>query len=79
MAYELFNLDTTGCLLIFLFLSKIKSNPIATNEKYYSFGSKDTDLDELCKAFNKIAEKQVTPQSHLQVVRFDKEKTLESA
>lgn len=52
---------------------------IATNEKYYSFPSKDDDLSKLCEAFNKVAKEQVTPQSHLQVVRFDKEKTLESA
>ena len=59
--------------------AKLLGHSVATNEKYYSFGSKDTDLDELCKAFNKVAKEQVTPQSHLQVVRFDKEKTLESA
>ena len=35
--------------------------------------------DDLCEAFDKINRDAVSPQSHLQVVRFDKEKTLESA
>ena len=59
--------------------AKLLGHSIATNEKYYSFASKDDDLDTLCEAFNKVAKSKVTPQSHLQVVRFDKEKTLESA
>ena len=59
--------------------AKLLGHSIATNEKYYSFASKDDDLDTLCKAFNKVAKSKVTPQSHLEVIRFDKEKTLESA
>lgn len=59
--------------------AKLLGHSVATNEKYYSFGSKDCDLDALCKEFDKHSRNEVTPQSHLQVVRFDKEKTLESA
>lgn len=59
--------------------AKLLGHSVATNEKHYSFSSKDSDLDSLCEAFDNIVKKQVTPQSHLQVIKFDKEKTLESA
>ncbi len=59
--------------------AKLLGHSVATNEKHYSFSSKDSDLDSLCEAFDNIVKKVVTPQSHLQVIKFDKEKTLESA
>lgn len=59
--------------------AKLLGHSVATNEKYYSFGSKDCDIDALCEAFDNLSKKEVTPQSHLQVIKFDKEKTLESA
>ena len=59
--------------------AKLLGHSVATNEKHYSFSSKDSDLDSLCEAFDNIVKKEVTPQSHLHVIKFDKEKSLESA
>lgn len=59
--------------------AELLGHSVATNEKHYSFTDTDTNWNDLCQAFNQASENVVTPQSHLQVVRFDKEKTLESA
>lgn len=59
--------------------AELLGHSVATNEKHYSFTDTDTNWNDLCKAFDEMTETVVTPQSHLQVVRFDKEKSLESA
>lgn len=59
--------------------AKLLGHSVATNEKYYSFTSKDDDLDALCEKFDNLEKNEVTPKSHLEVVKFRKTKTLESA
>lgn len=59
--------------------AELLGHSIATNEKHYSFTGTDTNWDALCKTLNEEDEKEVSPRSHLEIVRFDKEKTLESA
>ena len=59
--------------------AKLLGHSVATNEKHYSFGSKNDDLDMLCEKFNNITKNEVTPKSHLEVVKFRKAKSLESA
>lgn len=46
-----------------------------TNLKYYTYATKD-DMDDLINMFNDF---EVSPRSHLKVVKFEKEKSLETA
>lgn len=44
--------------------------------KYYTYATKDA-MDDLVDLFN--AETEVSPKSHLKVVKFEKEKSLDSS
>lgn len=59
--------------------AKLLGHSVATNEKHYSFGSKDDDLETLCKKFDSITQSEVSPESHPNVIKFRKEKSPESA
>lgn len=59
--------------------AKLLGHSVATNEKYYSFCSKDDDLDSLCELLNCADRNEVSPKSHFKLVSFEKEKSPESA
>lgn len=57
--------------------AKLLGHSIQTNERFYSYSSKDTDLDDICSKLNNVG--QVAPRWH-QIIPFKaKEKSLESA
>ncbi|MBQ7076888.1 MAG: hypothetical protein IJM91_01985 [Lachnospiraceae bacterium] len=49
---------------------------VETNMMYYTYATKD-DMDDLVDLFNDNGE--VSPRSHLKIVNFEKEKSLETA
>ncbi len=56
--------------------AELLGHSVETNMMYYTYATKD-DMDDLVDMFNNNGE--VSPRSHLKVVKFEKEKSLETA
>ena len=56
--------------------AELLGHSVETNMKYYTYATKDA-MDDLVDLFN--AETEVSPKSHLKVVKFEKEKSLDSS
>ena len=56
--------------------AELLGHSVETNMMYYTYATKD-DMDDLVDLFNDNGE--VSPRSHLKIVNFEKEKSLETA
>ena len=60
--------------------ANLLGHSVETNEKHYSFSKKD-NIDNICSLLNEMDNEiiKVSPRSHLKLVKFTKEKSLETA
>ena len=59
--------------------AKLLGHSIETNEKYYSYCSKNDDMGDIRKCLNESSRTLVTPQSHSNIIMFRNEKKPEFA